>query len=117
SRDVGNALAQLVDIGALLADHDAGTRRVDRHPALLVRTLDHDPGHCGLFEFLVQDFADLDVLMQKLAVFVLAGKPTGIPGPVDAQTQSDRIDFLTHRVLPRSLKRSPRPDERRSSVA
>src|SRR3954454_20524522 len=40
--DVGNPLAQLVDVGALLADHDAGTRRMDRHAALLVRTLDHD---------------------------------------------------------------------------
>src|ERR1700688_1375048 len=40
--DVGDPLAQLVDVGALLADHDAGTRGMDRHPALLVRTLDHD---------------------------------------------------------------------------
>src|SRR5690606_13432478 len=34
--------ADLVDIGALLADHDAGTGRMDRHPALAVRTLDDD---------------------------------------------------------------------------
>src|SRR6185437_5437946 len=27
--DVGHLLAQLVDVGALLADHDTGTRRVD----------------------------------------------------------------------------------------
>src|SRR6185503_5150714 len=45
SRDVGNPLAQLVDVGALLADHDARTRRMDRHAALLVRTLDHDAGN------------------------------------------------------------------------
>ena len=99
--DVGDPLAQLVDVGALLADHDAGTRRMDRHAALLVRTLDHDAGDGCLLEFLVQDLADLDVLMQQLAVFVLAGEPTGIPGPVDAQTQSDWIDLLTHRLLPR----------------
>src|SRR5713101_4373332 len=89
--DVGNALAQLVDIGALLADHDAGTRRVDRHAALLVRTLDHNPGDGRL----------LDILVQQLAVFVLAGEPTRIPGPVDAEPQSDWIDLLTHRSLPR----------------
>src|SRR6202790_5014847 len=41
-RDIGNALAQLVDVGALFADHDTGTRRMDRHAALLVWTLDHD---------------------------------------------------------------------------
>src|ERR1700737_4108875 len=115
--DIGNALAQLVDVGALLADHDAGTRRVDRHAALLVRTLDHDPGDGRLLEFLVQDLADLDILVQQLAVFVLAGEPTGIPRPVDAETQPDWIDLLTHRSLPRPVKRSPRPDEQRSSAA
>ena len=49
--------------------------------------------------------ADLDVLMQQLAVFLLAGVPAGIPGPVDAETQTDRIDLLTHRVLLRPLSR------------
>src|SRR5712675_2520350 len=115
--DIGNPLAQLVDVGALLADHDAGTRRVDRHAALLVRTLDHDPGHRRLLQFLVQDLADFDILVQQLAVFVLAGEPTGIPRPVDAETQSDWIDLLTHRSLPRPVKRSPRPDEQRLSAA
>src|SRR5712671_5837531 len=101
-RDIGNALAQLVDVGALLADHDTGTRRMDRHPALLVRTLDHDSRDRCLLQFLVQDLADLDILVQQLAVFVLAGEPTGIPRPVDAETQSDWIDLLTHRSLLRS---------------
>src|SRR5882757_4373754 len=99
--DVGNPLAQLVDVGALLADHDTGARRMDRHAALLVRTLDHDAGDSRLLEFLVQDLADLDVFMQELAVLVLAGEPTGIPRTVDAETQSDWIDLLTHRLLPR----------------
>src|SRR6202167_676040 len=117
--DIGDALAQLVDVGALLADHDAGARRVDRHAALLVRTLDHDPGDGGLLELLVQDLADLNVLVQQLAVLVLAGEPTGIPRPVDAETQSDWIDLLTHRILPCAFKRSPRlrSDEQRSSAA
>src|SRR3984893_11618211 len=101
--DIGDALAQLVDVGALLADHDAGTRRVDRHAALLVRTLDHNPGDGRLLELLVQDLADFDILVQQLAVLVLAGEPTGIPRPVDAETQSDWIDLLTHRILPRAL--------------
>src|ERR1700722_12700152 len=80
-RDIGDALAQLVDVGALFADHDAGTRGVDRHAALLVRTLDHDPGDGRLLQLLVQYFADFDILMQQLAVFVLACEPTGIPRP------------------------------------
>src|SRR3984957_14307557 len=103
SRDVGHALAQLVDVGALLADHDAGTRRVNRHAALLVRTLDHDPGDGRLLQFLVQDLADFDILVQELAIFGLACEPTGIPRPVDAKTQPDWIDLLTHRILLRSL--------------
>src|SRR6266702_2627935 len=85
-----------------LADHDAGTRRVDRHAALLVRTLDHNPGDGRLLQFLVQHLADFDILVQQLAVLVLAGVPTGIPCPVDAETQSDWIDLLTHRSLLRS---------------
>src|SRR3954464_7248318 len=99
--DVRDLLAQLVDVGALLADHDAGARRMDRHPALLVRAFDHDPGDGRLLQLLVQHLADFDVLVQQLAVFVLAGVPTGIPRPVDAETQPDRIDLLTHRSLPR----------------
>ena len=98
---VGNPLAQLVDVGALLADHDARASRVDRDAALLMRTLDHDARNRGLLQFLVQDLADLDVLVQQLAVFGLAGEPARIPGPVDAETQSDRIDLLTHRILQR----------------
>src|SRR4051812_49323502 len=103
SSDVGNLLAQLVDVGALLADHDAGTRGMDRHPALLVRTLDHDPGDSRLLQLLVQHLADFDVLVQQLAIFVLAGVPTGIPRPVDPETQPDWIDLLTHRSLPRLI--------------
>src|SRR5580692_5936076 len=101
--DIGYPLAQLVDVGALLADHDAGARGVDRHAALLVRTLDHDPGDSRLLQLLVKDLADFDILVQQLAVFVLACEPTGIPRPVDAKTQPDWIDLLTHRILPRSL--------------
>src|SRR5882672_4255970 len=101
--DVGNPLAQLVAVGALLADHDARTRRVNRHAALLVRTLDHDPGDRRLLQFLVQDLADFDILVQQLAVFVLAREPTRIPRPVNAETQPDWIDLLTHRILPRAL--------------
>src|SRR5262245_38508751 len=104
-------LAQLLDVGALLADHNARPRGVDRHPALLVRTLDHDLGHRRLLELLLQFLADLLVLVQELAVLVLARIPPRIPGAVDAETQADRIDLLTHLRAP---KRSPRPHEPRS---
>src|SRR5262249_30807166 len=106
--------AQLLDVGALLADDDARTRRLDRDAALLVRALDHDARDRRLLELLMQLLADRGVLVQQLAVLVLAGVPARIPGAVDAETQPDRIDLLTHQGL---LKPPPRPDEPRSSGA
>ncbi len=52
------SLFQLLDVGALLADHHARTRRVDGDAALLVRTLDDDLRHAGSLELLAQVLAD-----------------------------------------------------------
>ena len=93
---IGDRLAQLLDVGALLADHHARARRIDGHAALLVRALDHDLGNRGLLELLHQFLADGDVLVQQRAVLGLAGIPARIPGPVDAEPQADRVDLLTH---------------------
>ena len=87
---------QLLDVGALLADHDARTGRMDRDAALLVRALDDDARHAGLLELVAQVFADLDVFLQELAVLLLARVPARVPGAVDAEAQPDRIDLLTH---------------------
>src|SRR3546814_6445866 len=48
-----------------------------------------------LFRSPTQVLADAQVLVQQIRIAVV-GEPAGIPGPVDAQTQADRIDFLTH---------------------
>ena len=96
-------LAELVDVGALLADHHARTGGVDRHAALLVRTLDHDLGDRGLLQRAHELLADLHVLVKQLGVFGLVGEPARVPGPVDAETQADRIDFLTHGLILRPL--------------
>src|SRR5690606_1346985 len=98
-RHLGHGLAQLVDVRTLLADHHARTGGVDRDPALLVRTLDDDLRHGGLLELLHQRCADRDVLVQELAVFAPVGEPARIPGPVDAEPQTDRVDFLSHQLL------------------
>src|SRR5664279_6294804 len=68
--ELGDRLAQLLDVGALLADHHARTRRVDGDAALLVWPLDDDLRHRRLLELLHQLFADLDVLVQQRAVSV-----------------------------------------------
>src|SRR5581483_6532316 len=88
--------AQLLDIGALLADHHAWPRRVNGNAAFLVRALDDDLGYRGLLEQLLQLLANLHILVQQPAVFALAGKPARIPGAVHTEPQSNRIDLLTH---------------------
>src|SRR5262249_30722457 len=93
-----NLLAQLFDVGALLADHDARARGIDRDAALLVRPLDQDLRDTSLLELLLEVFPDLHVLMKQLAVFAMIGVPTRIPGAMDPKAQADRIDFLTHQA-------------------
>src|SRR6185437_866765 len=107
-RQLGDLLTQLVDVGALLADHHARTRRVNVDPALLVRPLDDDLRDRRLFEAAHQNFADLHVLVQQLAVLGLVGEPAAVPGAVDAEAQADRIDLLSHRCLLRPLAFRPR---------
>ena len=51
------------------------------------------------FKRLHDGFADLDVLVQQLAVFALGREPARIPSAVDAEAQPDRIDLLTHGAL------------------
>src|SRR5690606_32175223 len=83
----------------LLADDDARPGRMDRHPALPVRPLDDDLRHRSLLQVLHQRPPDLHVLVQQRTVTRLAGVPARIPGPVDAEAQADRIDFLTHQAV------------------
>ncbi len=91
-------LAQLVDVRALLADDHAGARGIDGDAALAVRTLDDDPRHAGLVQALLQLLADAKILVKELAVLLLLGEPAGVPGPVDAEPEPNRIDLLTHQA-------------------
>src|SRR5690606_10853941 len=79
---------QLLDVRALLADDQARTGSVDRHAAVLVRTLDHDLGDRSLLQLTLDILADLQILVQELAVLALVGVPTRVPGPVDTETQT-----------------------------
>src|SRR6202012_1277241 len=73
--DVRNLLAQLLDVGALLADDDARARRLDGDAALLVRPRDHDARDRRLLEGLMQLLADLRVLVKFLSIRGLARVP------------------------------------------
>ena len=88
--------AQLLDVGALLADQHAGARRVHGDAALLVRALDDDLGDAGLTALLQDVVAHAHVLVQQPAVLAAAGEPAAVPGAVDADAQPDRIDLVTH---------------------
>src|SRR3954471_12620212 len=98
-RHLVDELAQLLDVGALFADHHARTSRVDGDAALLVRALDDDLRNGSLLELLHEGIADRHVLMHQLGVLALAGEPARVPGPVDAEPKTDRVNFLTHLVL------------------
>ena len=99
SGEAADLLAQLFDVGTLLADHHARTSRVDGDAALLVRTLDDDLGHSGSLELLHEELADRQVLVEQRTVLVLAGEPARIPGTVDAEPQADWIDFVAHQAV------------------
>src|SRR5215475_2665872 len=88
-------VAQLLDVGALLADDDAGARRVNGDARLLGRPLDDDAADAGLRQALLQIVPQTQVLVQHAGI-VLVGVPARIPGAVDADAQADRIDLLTH---------------------
>src|SRR5690606_6814140 len=87
-----------LDVSALLADHDTRTGGVDRHAALLVRTLDDDARHAGGRQAFLQPRAQLQVLMEQFGVVGAAGEPAAVPRAVHAEAQTDRIDFLTHQA-------------------
>src|SRR5271156_6693928 len=101
-RQLGDLLAQFIDVRALLADYDAWASRVDVDPALLVRALDHDLRDRGLLQPFHQGLADLRVLVQQFPVLALGGIPARIPGPVDAEAKPDRIYLLSHRSTPQA---------------
>src|SRR5207237_1253741 len=77
----------------------APRRMADCTARLLVRTLDDNLRHRRLLQLLHQRVADRHVLVHEPRVLALAGEPARVPGPVDAQTQADRVDLLTHQLL------------------
>jgi hypothetical protein len=95
SCEFGELGAQFLDIGALLADQNAGARGVDRNAAFLMRPFDDDLRNAGLAALLEDEIPNAEVLMQQLAIFVLIGVPAAVPGAVDAEPQPDRVNLLS----------------------
>jgi hypothetical protein len=102
---LGQFAAELLDIGALLADNNPRTGGMNGHPRLFGRTLDDDPRHARLLEAAVQEAAELQVAVQQIGI-VPIGVPAAVPGAVDAEPEPDRIDLLTHITRPPPLRRA-----------
>src|SRR5690606_39203625 len=94
-RQVGQLVTQTVDLGALLADHDARARRVDRHHDLLRLALDLDLRDRGPGQPLVEVLPDRLVFLQQL-VEVPLSVPARLPRLHDPEPEPVRMRLLSH---------------------
>src|SRR4029079_14739420 len=69
-----------------------------RHPALLVRALDHHLGDAGLLARGEDMLAHLQILVKQPRIFASGRIPARIPSAVDAAPEPDRIDLLSHQA-------------------
>ena len=93
-------LAQLLDLLATLADHDAGAGAVDVDLDLCVVSFDFDLSDAGGIEGGLQPLTDVVVLDDQIADLVSAGIPTRVPIFDHANAQSMGINFLSHMLPP-----------------
>src|SRR6185503_2530289 len=87
---------EALDVLALLADHDAGTRRVDRDARVLGGTLDHDLAHGRVRELLLQVLAHLLVLEQHHREILGVREPLRAPVSIHREAEAGRVDLLSH---------------------
>src|SRR5665213_1620540 len=92
-------LAQLLDVLALLADHDARTRRLDGDVHPFGGTLDQDAAHGSLEQPLVQELPHTEIRVNEQRELLLVGIPLRRPVARDAEANTDRIDLLTHALV------------------
>src|SRR5262249_3654117 len=95
-------VAQLVHFRAALADDDPrpGGLDVDLHP--VGEPLDVHLGDACVREAALQLLAELDVLVQERLV-LLGREPARVPGAVETEPETVRMNFLTHAALPLPL--------------
>src|SRR5689334_4949279 len=91
--------AQLLDVLALLADHDARPRRMNRDIGLLRLALDMDAADRRFLELLAQEFADAVILFHVVREHLRIRIPLRRPLFRDPEANADRMNLLTHRLL------------------
>src|SRR5665213_35144 len=86
-----------LDILALFPDNDTGTRTEYRNPRILGGALDDDATDRSVFQTLLQEFADFQVLVQHGREVRVTRVPLRRPVASDRQPESSRMNFLAHR--------------------
>ena len=97
---VGHGLdifAQIFNVGALFADHNARASRINIDPQVFAGALNADLGDGGAFQLSLQILADPAVFFQKLR-HLAEVKPPGIPIIDVAEAQAPGMNFLSHLV-------------------
>src|SRR3569833_900553 len=89
-------LAQLLDVLALLADHDARTRSLDRDVHFLRGPLDVNAAHRRFGQLGPQEATHPEIGEHVLGELLLAGIPLRRPIASDTEAYAQRIDLLTH---------------------
>src|SRR5205823_3239626 len=97
-RHLRNFLSHLLDFGAFASDDDAGTRRENSYPNRIPRSFDHDLRNRGEQQLLLHVIANLDVAVQKLRHLLRGCVPARPPVTVHAQSKSNWINFLSHKI-------------------
>src|SRR5690606_24599575 len=95
--------AELFDVFALLADHDAWASSMNRDVHLARRALDVDAAHGRLGKLLLQKLAHLEVRVHVRRKILRRRVPLRGPLARNAEANSDWIDFLTHNYSLRSF--------------
>ena len=95
SCSVFDLLLELVDLSPFAADDDARTRGVDDDLQLVSRALDVNVRNARASEPTLQFFLQLQVFVQEIGIIAL-GDPVRMPGTIEAQSESIRMNFLTH---------------------
>ena len=95
-RQRADLLAQDLDVGAALADDDARLGGVDGHRHVVDAALDLDAADAGVGQPLVDELADLDVLLEGGGVFLVIRVPLRGPGARDTEAEAVRMDLVSH---------------------
>src|SRR5262249_14796049 len=94
-RPLLDLLLQLVDLGPLAPDDDAGPRGVDVDLQLVRRALGLDLRDARMRKALLETLAQRQILVQQLRV-VLVRVPRRPPRLVEPEPESERVNLLAH---------------------